>query len=418
MNKYQESSLAADLSEVPTSQPDFYALSGENAKFYRELSNRPLPTHERLSELLEEIRGYDRIQEDYDKRPPLTPAENELIEGSVRMALHFCRVSCGIGVDNDPDKEIVVYGKLPVSNLRTLPISFDDRFGLAIEGLSSAAFVLSTRTELSWQSIAYGQMYSNVTRNAQDYLPASLRLAGHMQNNTKLVIKAIDELEDKGIVSPTKQEVTDYMLGPSERVEAALVALTASRVVSLTSVDEVLRPVDDLYGAPHELDDDTPPVWQETIAAPDSVYVLDEDSRERAVSQLLSMADISVRQEQVLSLRLMSEDPLTLEGVALEFGVTRERIRQIESKAIGKMRHIIDAYLLKDELVEAMRVEYTDNARNDGVLKISDPGAKLKLQNNLPDVCAGTSEKVSTKSRVQRPAPRRFGKRPAPMWDD
>ncbi len=418
MNELQENSLAADLSEVPASHPDLFVLSEESAKFYRDLGKRPLPTKERLSELLEEIRGYNRTQEDHNNRPLLTAAENELIEGSVRMALHFCRVSCGIGVDNDPDKDIFAYGKLPVSNLRTLPISFDDRFGLAVEGLSNAVLVLSTGMELSWQSIAYGQMYSNVTQKTQDYTPASVRIPEHMQNNTRLVTRAISELEDKGVTSPTRQEITDFMLEVPERVEAALSALTTSRTVSLTAVDEVLQSASYSYEAPYELDDDTPPTWQETIAAPDSVYVLDEDCRERAVSKLLSMSNIDVRQAQVLGMRIMSEEPLTLDGVGLEFGVTRERIRQIESKALKSMQNVIDNYLLEGELVEAMGVEYTDNARNDGVLKISDPGAKLKLQNNLPDICAGTSEKVSDKSRVQRPAPKRFGKRPAPMWDD
>ena len=47
------------------------------------------------------------------------------------------------------------------------------------------------------------------------------------------------------------------------------------------------------------------------------------------------------REARVLELRygLLDNHPRTLEEVGKEFGVTRERIRQIEAKAIKKLRH-------------------------------------------------------------------------------
>ena len=53
------------------------------------------------------------------------------------------------------------------------------------------------------------------------------------------------------------------------------------------------------------------------------------------------MKDLTLREEHVLRLRYGLDDnrPRTLEEVGVEFAVTRERIRQIEAKAIKKLRH-------------------------------------------------------------------------------
>jgi RNA polymerase primary sigma factor len=50
---------------------------------------------------------------------------------------------------------------------------------------------------------------------------------------------------------------------------------------------------------------------------------------------------LSHRERKVLELRfgLRGEEPRTLEEVGQRFGVTRERIRQIEVKALRKLRH-------------------------------------------------------------------------------
>ena len=61
---------------------------------------------------------------------------------------------------------------------------------------------------------------------------------------------------------------------------------------------------------------------------------------------------LTEREARVLQLRFGLEDgrSRTLEEVGREFGVTRERIRQIEAKALRKLRHPTRSRKLKDFL--------------------------------------------------------------------
>ena len=69
-----------------------------------------------------------------------------------------------------------------------------------------------------------------------------------------------------------------------------------------------------------------------------------------AVNQALS--ELSERERRVVRLRFGLDDGemRTLEEVGREFGVTRERIRQIESKTLAKLRHPMHSGHLRDYL--------------------------------------------------------------------
>ena len=65
-----------------------------------------------------------------------------------------------------------------------------------------------------------------------------------------------------------------------------------------------------------------------------------------------TLEGLAERERKVITLRFGLEDghPRTLEEVGREFGVTRERIRQIESKTLAKLRHPFRSQKLKDYL--------------------------------------------------------------------
>jgi RNA polymerase primary sigma factor len=88
-------------------------------------------------------------------------------------------------------------------------------------------------------------------------------------------------------------------------------------------------------------------------------FIVDEDTtkpNEMAGRQLLKeyvqniLKDLDPREQKILKMRFGLEDGVThtLEEVGEEFGVTRERIRQIESKALERIRDHIDVDKLRD----------------------------------------------------------------------
>jgi RNA polymerase primary sigma factor len=77
-----------------------------------------------------------------------------------------------------------------------------------------------------------------------------------------------------------------------------------------------------------------------------AAFIMLQDQLERVLLEL------SEREQRIIQLRFGLTDghPRTLEEVGREFGVTRERIRQIESKTLAKLRHPSRALLLREYL--------------------------------------------------------------------
>ena len=82
---------------------------------------------------------------------------------------------------------------------------------------------------------------------------------------------------------------------------------------------------------------------------------MEEAGRQLLHRELLNvLKSLTPREERVITLRFGLEDgrSRTLEELGREFNVTRERVRQIEAKALRKLRHPSRAKRLRDYLDE------------------------------------------------------------------
>ena len=138
-----------------------------------------------------------------------------------------------------------------------------------------------------------------------------------------------------GVRVPTAEEIADELDMPVDKVREIM--RVAQEPVSLeTPIGEE----EDSHLGDFIPDDDAP--------APQ-----DAASHTLLKEQLADVLDtLTPREEKVLSLRFGLEDgrSRTLEEVGKEFNVTRERIRQIEAKALRKLRHPSRSKKLKDFL--------------------------------------------------------------------
>jgi len=64
------------------------------------------------------------------------------------------------------------------------------------------------------------------------------------------------------------------------------------------------------------------------------------ENRRKALGEALSV--LNKRERRIFEARRLAEEPITLHDLAAEFGISRERVRQIESRALGKLRRALE----------------------------------------------------------------------------
>ncbi len=152
----------------------------------------------------------------------------------------------------------------------------------------------------------------------------TIRLPVHMVDVLRAVEEARATLTDELHRSPTTGELSEYTGIPIERVVAVIGA--PSEVVSLD------KPV----GEEGESE------LHEFVVDPrsDQPFVeVAERARAEEIRRAVAELDRAERTVLILRFGLNGDDPWTLSAVGDFLGLTRERIRQIENRAISRLRH-------------------------------------------------------------------------------
>jgi RNA polymerase sigma-32 factor len=71
------------------------------------------------------------------------------------------------------------------------------------------------------------------------------------------------------------------------------------------------------------------------------------DHRREALTGAISV--LNPRERRIFEARRLAEDPMTLEDLAAEFGVSRERVRQIEVRAFEKVQSAVKGTIARQE---------------------------------------------------------------------
>jgi RNA polymerase primary sigma factor len=128
----------------------------------------------------------------------------------------------------------------------------------------------------------------------------------------------------------------EYGRNPTSDEIGKKMELTAEKVREIVKVAQFPVSLESPIG------EDTDAHLGDFIEDQKSVPLIDTASKQLLKEQIgMVLSELTPREQRVLVLRFGLEDgrSRTLEEVGLEFSVTRERIRQIEAKALRKLRH-------------------------------------------------------------------------------
>jgi RNA polymerase primary sigma factor len=237
-------------------------------------------------------------------------AREHLIKANTRLVVSIAKKYIGRGV---PFLDLIQEGNL---------------------GLMKAVSKFEVERGFRFSTYATWWIRQTITRAIADQ-GRTIRVPVHMTDRIRSMYKTARRLEQENGHPPTSDEIaTELQVEPS-RVEWMLQVSWVP--ISLES------PVGD------EEDSEFGMFVEDEITPPPSQTAYQNMLSER-VEQVLST--LSPREARIIRLRFGLENghPYTLEEVGQKFGLTRERIRQIEGKALRRLRHPCRSRLLKDYL--------------------------------------------------------------------
>ena len=287
-----------DIEKIDLSVPDGIGLEDPVRMYLKEIGKVPLLSAE------EEIEYAKRMEQGDEE------AKKRLAEANLRLVVSIAKRYVGRGMQF---LDLIQEGNL---------------------GLIKAVEKFDYRKGYKFSTYATWWIRQAITRAIADQA-RTIRIPVHMVETINKLVRVQRQLLQELGREPSPEEIAETMDIPVERVRE--IQKISQEPVSLET--PIGEEEDSHLG--DFIQDDNVPVPAEAAAS----TLL----KEQLVEVLSTLTD---REQKVLRLRFGLDDgrARTLEEVGKEFNVTRERIRQIEAKALRKLRHPSRSRKLKDYL--------------------------------------------------------------------
>ena len=287
-----------DMENIDLSVPDGVSIEDPVRMYLKEIGKVPLLSAEEEIELA--LRMEDGDEE----------AKKKLAEANLRLVVSIAKRYVGRGM--------LFLDLIQEGNL----------------GLIKAVEKFDYRKGFKFSTYATWWIRQAITRAIADQA-RTIRIPVHMVETINKLIRVSRQLLQELGREPTPEEIAEEMNMPVERVREIL-KISQEPVSLETPIGEE----EDSHLGDFIPDDNIP------VPADAAAFTL---LKEQLLEVLSTLTD---REQKVLRLRFGLDDgrARTLEEVGKEFNVTRERIRQIEAKALRKLRHPSRSRKLKDYL--------------------------------------------------------------------
>ena len=287
-----------DVENIDLSVPDGVSIEDPVRMYLKEIGKVPLLSAE------EEIELAQKMEEDDEE------AKKKLAEANLRLVVSIAKRYVGRGM--------LFLDLIQEGNL----------------GLIKAVEKFDYRKGYKFSTYATWWIRQAISRAIADQ-SRTIRIPVHMVETIHRVTKSQRQLMQKNGREATVEEIAED-IGMSVDKVREIMKISQDPVSLETPIGEA----DDSHLGDFIPDDENP-----TPADAASYQLLREQLGE-------VLQTLSPREEMVLKLRFGLEDgrARTLEEVGQEFNITRERIRQIEAKALRKLRHPSRSKRLKDYL--------------------------------------------------------------------
>jgi RNA polymerase sigma-32 factor len=151
--------------------------------------------------------------------------------------------------------------------------------------------------------------------------------------NLKKLKNKIGAFEDGDLLPENVEEIARQLNVP----EGDVVAMNRRMIGGDVSLNATIKS-----------DGETEEEWQSLLADQDEdhveKFVQSDETRERRAILVKSLTVLNNREKSIILDRRLKEPPLTLEQLSEKHGISRERVRQIENKAIDKLKAKITEY--------------------------------------------------------------------------